>query len=142
MLFTVPCILVLNLVCTEALLLQASTSEPKITLPINVFNLANVPEQTVLLAQRTAAWIFRQASIELHWVDCSSSDSDDTRLHNCDGSATSFTVTMKLLPKEITRRFELPPSKFAFALRPKQVFIFFDRVQEATEDTGFSGLVC
>jgi len=103
-----------------------------------VYDFAKVPHDTLLQGEETAAWIFRQAGIELRWVDCPTSAQDIPKFPDCAQITDLLARTIKILPPSMSERFGLPAAKFGFALWPNEAFVFFHRVQEVTKDTGFS----
>ena len=48
--------------------------QPRLRITVRVLNPARVPARTAAEAERTAADIFKQAGVEIGWVDCYSSD--------------------------------------------------------------------
>jgi len=48
--------------------------QPPLRIAVRVLNRARVPAGTAVEAERTAADIFRQAGVEIGWVDCEASD--------------------------------------------------------------------
>jgi len=117
---------------------SAEAPKPEAQLTVRVYNLAKVPHQTLQLAEETAAWIFRRSGIELRWVDCPISTPDIPTLSECAPTTDPLTASIRILPQPISERFALPAAKFGVAFPPDKVFVFFDRVQSATKDTGFS----
>jgi len=116
----------------------AEQSKPEAQLTVRVYNFAKVSRQTLQLAEETAAWIFRHSGIELQWVDCPISTTDNLKFPECAPTTDPLTASIRILPQPMSERFALPAAKFGVALPPDKVFVFFDRVEAATEDTGFS----
>ena len=112
--------------------------KPNAKLTVKVYNYAKVPGDTLVQGENTAAWIFRRAGIETRWIDCPTSAEDVPKFPECEQLTDPLARTVKLLPRSMSEKFDLPPAKFGFALRPNEAFVFFDRVLEVTKDTGFS----
>jgi hypothetical protein len=112
--------------------------KPNAKLTVKVYNYAKVSGDTLVHGEDTAAWIFRRGGIELSWIDCPTSAEDVPKFPKCEQLADPLARTVKLLPRSMSEKFDLPPAKFGFALRPNEAFVFFDRVLEVTKDTGFS----
>lgn len=112
--------------------------KPNAKLTLKVYNYAKVSGDTLVHGEDTAAWIFRRAGIELRWIDCPTSAEDVPKFPKCEQLADPLARTFKLFRRSMSEKFDLPPVKFGFALRPNEAFVFFDRVVEVTKDTGFS----
>ena len=117
---------------------SAEAPKPEAQLTVRVYNFAKVPHQTLQLAEETAAWIFRRSAIELRWVDCPISTPDIPTLSECAPTTDPLTASIRILPQPMSERFGFPATKFGVAFPPDKVFVFFDRLQAATKDTGFS----
>jgi len=112
--------------------------KPELTLTVRVYNLAKVPNQTIQLAEATAAWIFRRSGIELSWTDCAIPAQETPKSPECAPTTDPLTESIRILPQPMTERFRLPDAKFGVAFPPDKVFVFFDRLEAVTKDTGFS----
>jgi hypothetical protein len=118
-------------------LLQARTPQSLEELKVQVYNLAGVPEGTLVQAEETAASIFHNAGIKLLWADCSSLHKEiEHRV--CSTIESAPVVIIKILPQVMAERSGIPQRKFGAAVPPNLAFILFDRVEKITRDTGFS----
>ncbi len=106
--------------------------QPKLT--VRIFDFAGLPVQTLGGARTAASWIFRQAGIEVEWLDCSAAVRPAAAPGVCSGYISTGTATIRILPEST----DLPAGKFGVAIRPGLVYVFVDRLQKVTEPTGFS----
>jgi hypothetical protein len=128
-----------SLIATGVPTSAAEALQPPAKLTVRVYNFAQVPAGTLVASEETAAWIFRQTGIEVRWVDCPISAQDIAKFPACSQTTTLPSArSVKILPRPMADRFGLSPVKFGIAVPPNHAFVFFQRVQEATKDTGFS----
>ena len=116
--------------------LNAETPLTKVHLTVKVYNYARVPPESLIAGEATAAWIFHRVAIDIQWVDCPISEEDIPKFPECRSVVVAPTV--KLLPRSMAEKFDVPAAKYGFALRPNEAFVFVHRIEEVTKDTGFS----
>jgi hypothetical protein len=91
-------------------------------LGVCVYNYAEVEERLLASTQRIAGNIFREAGVELRWVDCALVSPDSTVLY------------LRLLSAPMAERLRFRPKEFGVALLSRDeahasnAYIFYDKV--------------
>jgi hypothetical protein len=111
--------------------------EPKLPLKaiVQTYNYAQAPGEVLVRGERMAAEIFRDAGIELVWIDCPISMNDLDRSSAC---ATITGLIVKILPESMASKFGLPLSNFGVTVQQRASFVFYHRVRDLASNTGLS----
>jgi hypothetical protein len=115
-------------------------------LTVLVFNYAEVPPETLDLAQNTAARIFGRAGIETVWLDCSLSQEGNHTLPNCWQPAASLSLTLRLVPTSPASIAQFGDKTLGIAAQPEKgtpasASVFYDRVEKLARGGAASATV-
>ena len=111
----------------------AQSPEPQLKLGVRTYNYAAVPGGILLEAEQHTAEIFRRAGIDLAWIECPLSPSEVDKFPACAPGAGPLAVTLKILPESMAEGFGLPLKNFGVTLQHHASFVFYNRVQLATQ---------
>ena len=101
---------------------------------VHVRNLAKVPDGILGPAKTTASWIFRQAGIQVLWVDCATPNAE--RLPSCASTVGCLVSHITIVPASMAERFHLSPEKLGVSVQPNRAFAFYNRIEGITSSTG------
>jgi hypothetical protein len=116
---------------------------PALTLSVHVQNYAQVPSDQMKPALREAGRVFREAGVQIDWLDCTPNDVAGGPKHpDCDKANSSASVVLRLLPRSMGARMGLGNVSFGYALslepgrvgRIANVFVY--RIQELARKWG------
>jgi len=117
----------------------AETADPGSKLAVRTYNYAAVSGHTLLHAEEHAMEIFGRAGIDLTWVDCPISPREVEKFPACTQMANDpQALTLKILPETMAARFGLPPSNRGVTFQGHAAFVFYQRVQELSNNKGLS----
>lgn len=123
---------VLLLICFHSSALDevaaGAAAEPIAKAAVRLYDYAAVPYQTLADAEREASRIFREAGVNLLWMECGpvQNDSDPDA---CEQLGESMRLVMRILPETMAVHLHRPPRVFGMSVQ-QDAFVFFDRVQE------------
>ena len=110
--------------------LWPQTPEPQLKLAVRTYNYALVPGSILLAAEKHAAEIFRNAGIEVEWVDCPVSRGELARFPVCTQRTNDpRAVTLKILPESMAAGYALPITILGVTIQHHASFVFYYRVQ-------------
>jgi hypothetical protein len=105
----------------------------KPTLAVLIDNVAHVPTSTLTNAQGHAVNVFRQADVEIRWLECSFQEAERRDPPGCQLPVDVPTIVVKILPEAEARRWTLPASILGFCLA-RDVYLLLPGVQAAAEN--------
>jgi hypothetical protein len=124
------------------------SAEPSLRITVGVYNYARVSDATLSRAERKAARVFREAGIELRWVDCPVSPAEVGKHPGCEGPWGPTKTTIKILPRFMAARLPQHSGGLGLAVLgngeqfPSEAYIFFRRVkQEARLGNSYASVV-
>lgn len=93
---------------------QAAGTSAPLEIVVQFNNFANTPKREVSAAKSDAAWVFRQAGIQVHWVDCPPPAPGPQARPVCTNSGGANVFVFSITGED--RREEGNESAFGFAL--------------------------
>jgi hypothetical protein len=124
------------LIFGAAALFGAQKNAPLPKLTAHIYNYAAIPAAELLGAEREAQDVFHEAGIDVEWIECGVLPGDTGKVAACHKNSP-LSVDVKLLPEWMAVRMPYPSSNAAVAI-PSTIFVFWQRVRQATEGTGVS----
>jgi hypothetical protein len=104
-----------------------ATTEPAAKAAVRLYDYAAVPYQTLAQAEREASRIFREAGVDLLWMQCSPVENKAADLDACEHMGEFPRFVVKILPETMAVHLQRHPRVFGMAVQ-RDAFIFFDRV--------------
>ena len=117
-------------------LLPATGTYPSLGITVRVYDYARVSPGEMRRAEAEASGIFREAGVEMDWVDCPTSVAEAADYPACEPPAGARGVDLRILPKSMALRvksgreqlgFALPSARAGFA---SSAWVFYHRVEE------------
>jgi len=111
-------------------------SEPDLEISVRVYNYARVPAETLMRAEAEASRIFREAGVEMDWVDCPTSVAEAADYPACEPPAGARGVELRILPKAMALRVQSGREQLGLALPSARTgsasaaWVFYHRVEE------------
>jgi hypothetical protein len=115
-----------SLACT--VLLSGSPAMDYRTLAVLVDNVAEVSSSTLERARGEAANVFRQAGIQIRWLECSFAEAEYRDPPGCQLALDVPTIIVKILSRAEVERWPVPGNSLGFA-RGTHVYVLFPRVE-------------
>ena len=111
---------------------QAGAGEVQtVRVAVRICNYAEVRAEVLDRAKAEATRIFRQAGVEVVWIDHDLS----RRADHIPVALDEKVFTLKLLPASMAARLPRPANAFGFAVH-LDAYVFVDRVNDVTRDIG------
>jgi hypothetical protein len=110
----------------------SALDEGKLTLTVLIDNVAHVPTSTLTNAQGHAVNVFRQADVEIRWLECSFQEAERRDPPGCQLPVDVPIVMVKILPEAEARRWTRPALSLGFCL-DRDVYLLLPRVKAVAE---------
>jgi hypothetical protein len=117
----------------------AGSVEPRLQIMARVYNYAVVSRGTLLGAERESSRIFREAGVEVAWLDCPTSHAEEEKCPACAAPMGAMAVDLKVVPASMAERLRSNGEEAGMALpsaRPgnaSAAWVFYQRVEELAE---------
>ncbi|MCP5115788.1 MAG: hypothetical protein GY953_33585, partial [bacterium] len=92
--------------------IDRDAAAPELSITVCVYNYAGVPARTMRPAREKATEVFRQAGIEVDWVDCLAPVPDPEPGQASRSRIGPSWISPGLLPRSMTKRYEPPHGVF------------------------------
>ena len=132
---TVICAALTGLGLTPACLAGQSASRAALT--VRVFNYAEVPNATLKIAESDASRIYRDADVELLWVECPVSTDKVEHSRACEEFHDAHGFSVNIISESMASRISCPPGSLGFALI-SDAYVFYHRIDEMASLGGLS----
>ena len=73
-------------------------------LTVRVYDYAGISDTALAKAEREASRIYRQAGLEIRWMECAASKEQVTRFQNCEPPTQEPVVSLNILPPSMETR--------------------------------------
>jgi len=117
----------------------ASSVEPRLQIIARVYNYAVVSRGTLLGAERESSRIFREAGVEVAWLDCPTSYAQEEKYPACAAPLGAMAVDLRVVPASMTERFRSNGEEAGMALPSSRTggasaaWVFYQRVEDLAE---------
>lgn len=113
--------------------------EASLKINVRVLNYAQVSQNELARAAKEATKIFREAAVEMAWLDCPTSHAEEERYPACGQLSGPTAVNVRILPASMAARLKLPAESLGYALPSPKVanasdaWVFYNRVEKLAE---------
>jgi len=113
------------------------TRSADLKMSVRVYNYAGASRGTLLGAEEESSRIFRQAGVELAWLDCTTSHSPEGEFPACETPLGVIAVNLRVLPLTMAERFQSSREEMGFAVvsaragSASDAWVFYQRVEDA-----------
>ena len=113
------------------------TRSADLKMSVRVYNYAGVSRGTLLGAEAESSRIFRQAGVEVAWLDCTTSPSPEGESPACETPMGVIAVNLRVLPLAMAERFKSSREEMGFAVvsaragSASDAWVFYQRVEDA-----------
>lgn len=129
------CLLALGFAGTQA----TAGAQPGLRITVRVYNYAEVLRGTLVRAEEEASRIFRDAGVEMTWLDCPTSLADAEKYPACEPPLGAMGVDLRILPQTMAARVQSGKERLGFALPSTKpgsasaAWVFHHRVEQLAE---------
>jgi len=110
---------------------QAANHERRAQITVNVYDYTALPSETLNKSQLEASRIFRDAGIDLRWVQCARAGQDSWKFRACDFAGDFPAPVVKIVTERMAARLHPRITELGFAAG-EQAWIFAERVKTAS----------
>ena len=114
-------------------------AEPSLQITARVYNYAVVSRGTLLGAERESSRIFREAGVEVEWLDCPTSHAEEEKYPGCQAPLGAMAVDLRVVPASMAERLRSNGEEAGMALASGRAgsasaaWVFYQRVEELAE---------
>jgi hypothetical protein len=108
-----------RLALSWAMASSLGAAEPQLRITVFVYNYAAVAPEVLALTETEASRIYRQASIEIEWLDCPLAPKDADEFSACQIPPQPSRLTLRILSQAMADQFRQPGDTFGFAMFPE-----------------------
>lgn len=111
-------------------------AEPSLTITVWLYNHAQVPESTLVKAERVTGRIFGEAGVKVEWLHCRRSAAEPPVDHGCNRPFGPADIALRVVPRSMATRFDSRQESLGFATpsvgsgRGADAWVFYHRVEE------------
>jgi len=114
-------------------------AEPSLQITARVYNYAAVSRETLLGAEKESSRIFREAGVEVAWLDCPTSHAEEEKYPACAAPMGAMAVDLRVVPAPMAERLRSNGEEAGMALpsartgNASAAWVFYQRVEELAE---------
>ena len=114
-------------------------AEPRLQIIARVYNYAAVSRGTLLGAERESSRIFREAGVEVAWLDCPTSHAEEEKYPACAAPMGALAVDLRVVPASMAERIRSNGEEAGLALTSARAgsasaaWVFYQRVKDLAE---------
>lgn len=96
----------------------AAATESELHVTVRLRNYSEVPNKTLMEAEREAAWVLREAGIASEWLDCSITPGQPDPSAPCKAPIGPADLSINILSGQMMRHLGLQPETLGAAMLP------------------------
>jgi len=115
------------------------SADPSLKITARVYSYAAVSRGTLLGAERESSRIFREAGVEVAWLDCPTSHAEEEKYSACAAPMGAMAVDLRVVPTSMAERLRSNGEEAGMALASARAggasaaWVFYQRVEELAE---------
>jgi len=113
--------------------------KPSSRITVRVYRYADVSNRTLVQAEQETSRIFRQAGVELAWLDCPTSHAEEEEYPACEPLLGAMAVDLRILPSSMAARIRSSAEELGVALASARAgtasagWVFYEHVKHLAE---------